>query len=72
MCAMNRVHRLSGPAHEPRPAQADAGKQLLGTGLSAAQEPRLDAVLDDVQAALLAPLTPTERARLVRLLAKLS
>jgi len=32
---------------------------------------RLDAVLDDVQAALLVPLTPTERATLVRLLAKL-
>ena len=32
---------------------------------------RLDAVLDGVQAALLAPLTPNERATLVRLLAKL-
>ena len=32
---------------------------------------RLDAVLDDVQAALLVPLTPTERATLARLLAKL-
>ncbi|MCU1486615.1 MAG: regulatory protein MarR [Actinomycetia bacterium] len=32
---------------------------------------RLDAVLDDAQDALLAPLTPSERATLVRLLAKL-
>ena len=33
---------------------------------------RLDAVLDDVQAEMLAPLTPNERATLARLLAKLS
>jgi len=33
---------------------------------------RLDAVLDGVQAAMLAPLTPHERATLTRLLAKLS
>ncbi len=32
---------------------------------------RLDAVVDDVQAAVLAPLTPTERTTFVRLLAKL-
>ncbi len=32
---------------------------------------RLDAVLDDVQAAVLAPLTPSERATVVRLLTKL-
>ena len=32
---------------------------------------RLDAVLDDVQNALLAPLTSSERETLVRLLAKL-
>jgi DNA-binding MarR family transcriptional regulator len=33
---------------------------------------RLDAALDDVQEAVLAPLTPTERKTFVRLLAKLS
>jgi len=33
---------------------------------------RLDAVLDDVQDAVLAPLTPNERKTLVRLLTKLS
>ena len=32
---------------------------------------RLDAVVDEVQAAVLAPLTPTERTTFVRLLAKL-
>ena len=33
---------------------------------------RLDAVLDDVQNAVLAPLTSTERKTLVRLLARLT
>ena len=33
---------------------------------------RLDAVLDDVQTAVLAPLTPNERKSFVRLLAKLT
>jgi MarR family transcriptional regulator, lower aerobic nicotinate degradation pathway regulator len=33
---------------------------------------RLDVVVDDVQAAVLAPLTPNERVTLVRLLTKLS
>jgi DNA-binding MarR family transcriptional regulator len=39
-------------------------------GASALQ--RLDAVLDDVQDAVLAPLTPNERKTLVRLLTKLT
>jgi DNA-binding MarR family transcriptional regulator len=42
------------------------------TKRGAAALDRLDAVLDEVQAAVLAPLTPNERDALVRLLAKLA
>jgi DNA-binding MarR family transcriptional regulator len=42
------------------------------TGRGARALERLDAVLDDVQDAVLAPLTPSERRTFVRLLAKLT
>ena len=56
---------------EPDPA--DARRNVVSiTKRGTRTLERLDGVLDDVQDAVLAPLTPNERKTLVRLLAKLS
>lgn len=55
---------------EPDPVDRRRNVITLTKRGAAALE-RIDAVLDDVQDALLAPLTPHERTTLVRLLAKL-
>jgi DNA-binding MarR family transcriptional regulator len=60
---------LAGRAPDP----ADRRRNIVTiTDRGAATLERLDAVLDGVQEAVLAPLTPDERAVLVRLLAKLA
>lgn len=54
------------------PDAADRRRNVITiTPRGAAALERLDAVLDDVQDAVLAPLTPNERTRLVRLLTKI-
>jgi len=56
-----------------RPDPDDRRRNIISiTKRGTAALDRLDAVLDGVQAAMLAPLTPHERATLTRLLAKLS
>ena len=56
-----------------KPDPDDRRRNVISiTKRGAAALERLDAVLDGVQAAMLAPLTPNERATLARLLAKLS
>jgi DNA-binding MarR family transcriptional regulator len=62
----------SGLAHrEPDPV--DRRRNIVTiTKRGARALERLDAALDDVQNAVLAPLTPNERKTFVRLLAKLA
>jgi DNA-binding MarR family transcriptional regulator len=55
---------------EPDPVDRRRNVITMTTAGAVALE-RFDTVLDDVQTALLAPLTPNERTTLVRLLAKL-
>lgn len=56
-----------------RPDPADRRRNVITlTKRGADMLERLDSVLDDVQKAVLAPLTPSERKTLVRLLAKLT
>ena len=55
-----------------RPDPVDRRRNVVSiTKRGVAALERLDVVLDDVQAQMLAPLTPNERTALVRLLAKL-
>ena len=70
MAALNDLVEGGLARREPDPTDGRRNVvTITSRGLSTLQ--RLDGVVDDVQTAVLAPLTPTERTTLVRLLAKL-
>lgn len=64
---------VSGGLARREPDMADRRRNIVTiTKRGASALERLDAVLDDVQDAVLEPLTPNERKTFVRLLAKLT
>ena len=71
VAALNDLVSTGLAQREPDPADRRRNIVTLTTRGANALE-RLDRVLDDVQDAVLAPLTPTERRTLVRLLGKLT
>jgi DNA-binding MarR family transcriptional regulator len=71
VAALNDLVSTGLAQREPDPADRRRNNVTLTERGASALE-RLDSVLDDVQDAVLAPLTPTERRTLVRLLGKLT
>jgi len=71
VATLNDLVELGLAVREPDPLDGRRNVVSL-TKPGVAKLDRLDAVLDDVQSAVLAPLTANERKALVRLLSKLT